>query len=175
MDIMDIITILRIVKCFQRQYECAFEGLGSSVSQSMLPLMKIKSHAGFLMNERADELAEYGRIADQPELCPDPQKFGHFLLKNQDSVSKQAATCKKQLPRNSAPNESILQQESQVNILQAMLLLHIIFVTDLLHHKEGATVLKLTQLFKPAEYRVWLKCMGSIYPVQIYLHKSATR
>jgi hypothetical protein len=35
MHISDIIiTILRIVECFQRQYECAFEGLGSSVSHS---------------------------------------------------------------------------------------------------------------------------------------------
>ncbi len=30
--LIDIITILRIVVCFQRWYECAFEGLGSSVS-----------------------------------------------------------------------------------------------------------------------------------------------
>ncbi len=32
--ISDIITILRIVVCFQRRYECAFEGLGSSVGYS---------------------------------------------------------------------------------------------------------------------------------------------
>ena len=31
---IDIITIFRIVVCFQRGYECAFEGLGSSVSHS---------------------------------------------------------------------------------------------------------------------------------------------
>ncbi len=38
--------------------------------------MKIKSHAGCLMNERADEQAEDGRTADHPELCPGPQKLG---------------------------------------------------------------------------------------------------
>ena len=33
-DIIDIITIIRIVVCFQCRYQCAFEGLGSSVSHS---------------------------------------------------------------------------------------------------------------------------------------------
>ncbi len=32
--LIDIITIFRIVVCFQRWYECAFEGLGFSVSHS---------------------------------------------------------------------------------------------------------------------------------------------
>ena len=33
-DIINIITIIRIVVCFQCRYQCAFEGLGSSVSHS---------------------------------------------------------------------------------------------------------------------------------------------
>jgi hypothetical protein len=133
--------------------------------------MKIKSHAGCLMNERADEQAEDGRKADHPELCPGPQKLGSFWLRIQDQVRKQAAKCTKQLPRNSAPNRSILQTVSKVHILRAMLLRLTRFVTDLLHCKEGATVSRLTPRFKPAEYRVWLKCMEGIYPVQEYLHR----
>ncbi len=34
-----------------------------------LVLMKIKSHTGCLLNERADEYAELGRSAEGPELC----------------------------------------------------------------------------------------------------------
>jgi hypothetical protein len=53
----------------------------------------------------------------------------------------------------------------------AMNLQHTIIVTDLLHRKEVAAASKITQRFKLAEYRVWLKCMEDIYPVQAYLHK----
>ncbi len=45
------------------------------------------------------------------------------------------------------------------------------FVTDRLYRKEGVTVSRLTPRFKPAEKRVWLKCMEGIYPVQEYLHR----
>jgi ribonuclease HI len=139
--------------------------------RGQITLMKIKSHAGCLMNERADEQAEDGRKADHPELCPGPQKLGSFWLRIQDQVRKQAAKCTKQLPRNSAPNRSILRAVSKIHILRAMRLRLTRFVTDLLHRKEGATVSRLTPRFKPAEYRVWLKCMEGIYPVQEYLHR----
>ncbi len=37
-------------------------------------LVKVKSHTGCLLNERADEQAELGRITEGPEICPGPQK-----------------------------------------------------------------------------------------------------
>jgi hypothetical protein len=46
-----------------------------------------------------------------------------------------------------------------------------IFVTDLLHHNEGAAVSKVIRRCKPAEYRIWLKCMTGTYPVQTYLKR----
>ncbi len=82
--------------------------------------------------------------------------------------------CNRSLPRDSAPNESILRSVAKVrivHILRAMRQRLTIFVTGLLHRKESATVSKITQRFKPAEYRVWLKCMENIYPVQSYIHK----
>jgi hypothetical protein len=81
-----------------------------------ITLMKIKSHAGCLMNERADEQAEDGRTADHPELCPGPRKLGSFWLRVRETVREQAVACNKQLPRNSAPNRSILQTVSKFNI-----------------------------------------------------------
>jgi hypothetical protein len=122
-----------------------------------ITLMKIKSHAGCLTNERADEQAEDGRKADHPELCSGPQKVGSFWLRIQDQVRKQPAKCTKQPPRNSAPNRSILRTVSKVYILRAMRLRLTRFVTDLLHRKKGGTVSRITPRFKPAEYRVWLK------------------
>ncbi len=38
-----------------------------------------QSHTGCLLNERADELAELGRTAGGPEICPGTQKYGSFF------------------------------------------------------------------------------------------------
>ncbi len=43
-------------------------------------LVKIKSHTGCLLSERADEQAEFGRDAEGPVLCPGPQKESSRLL-----------------------------------------------------------------------------------------------
>ena len=43
------------------------------------------------------------------------------------------------------------------------------FVKDLLHNQDGATVSRIIQRCKQAEYRLWLHCMLDIYPVQAYL------
>ena len=46
-----------------------------------------------------------------------------------------------------------------------------IFVANLLLRKEAATVPQIIQRCKTAEYRVWLKCIEGICPVQTYLHR----
>ncbi len=46
-----------------------------------------------------------------------------------------------------------------------------VYVTDLLHHKEGAVLSRVIQRCKSGEYRVWLLCMTGIYPVQTYLQR----
>ena len=46
-----------------------------------IKLVKVKSHSGCLLNERADEEAERGRAAEGPELCPGPQKYGALWLR----------------------------------------------------------------------------------------------
>ena len=121
-----------------------------------ITLVKIKSHTGCLMNERAYELAEIGRTVDMPKLCPGPQKYGSFWLRIKPIVREQAAECKKQLPRDSAPNKSILKQVARFNILRAM---KRIFVANVLHCQEAETVSQVIQRCKTAEYRVWLKSM----------------
>ncbi len=58
-----------------------------------------------------------------------------------------------------------------MNILRAMKLRRTIFVTNLLHRRDAFTVSQVIQRCKTAEYRVWLKSMEGIYPVQTYLHR----
>ena len=134
-------------------------------------LVKVKSHTGCLMNERADEQAELGRMAEGPDICPGPQKYGSFWLRVRPAVRELAGSSGKPLPRDSAPNRSLLEKTAASNTLRAVKKRSTVFVTDLLHHKEGATVSKVIRRCTPAVYRIWLKCMTGTYPVQAHLKR----
>ncbi len=96
-------------------------------------LAKVKSHTGCLMNERADELAELGRKAEGPEICPGPKKYGSLWLRLRPVVRALAESCGKLLPRDSAPNRSLLEKTPAINTLRAVKQRSTVFVTDLLH------------------------------------------
>lgn len=49
-------------------------------------LVKVKSHSGLLMNERADALAEHGRLSEEPPLWPGPRKLDPLFLKVRPGV-----------------------------------------------------------------------------------------
>ena len=134
-------------------------------------LVKVKSHTGCLLNELADEQAELGRANEGSEICPGPQKYGSFWLRVRPTAREHAEKCGVQLPRDSAPNRSLLERVAASNTLRAVKKRRTPFVIDLLQHKEGATVSKIIQRCTPAEYRVWLRCMTGIYPVQTYLRR----
>ena len=57
------------------------------------------------------------------------------------------------------------------NILRAVKKRSTVFVNDLLHNSNGATVSRIIHRCEPAVYRVWLRCMLGIYPVQTYLKR----
>ena len=136
-----------------------------------ITLLKVKSHTGCLLNERADELAELGRTAEGPEICPGPQKYGSFWLRVRPETRLLAEECGKPLPRDSAPNRSLLEKVAAFHALRAVRLRSTVFVTDLFDNKDGKTVSKLIRRCTPSEYRVWLKCMIGTYPVQVYLKR----
>ena len=134
-------------------------------------LVKIKSHTGCLMNERADAQAELGRKATGPEICPGPQKYGSFWLRVRPAARKLAESSGKPLPRDSAPNRSLLEKTSISNTLRAVRKRSTVFSTDLHQRREGATLSKVIRRCTPAEYRTWLKCMTGTYPVHAYLNR----
>ncbi len=107
--------------------------------------MKIKSHTGCLLSERADEYAELCRSAEGPELCPGPQKYSSLWLRVKPIVREFAQQSKKLIPRDFAPNKSLIDKSlidkvSAVNTYQAVYKRSTIFVKDLLHRTERTTV-----------------------------------
>jgi hypothetical protein len=127
-----------------------------------------KSHTGCLLNERVDELAELGRQAENPEFAL-PPKIRFCLVADPTPPERQCSS--KPLPRDSAPNRSLLEAVVAFNTLHAIKKRSTMFVTDLLHHKEGPVISRIIRRCRPTEYRVWLKCMTGTYPVQTYLQR----
>ncbi len=96
-----------------------------------ITLLKVKSHTGCLLNERADELAELGHAAEGPEICPGPQKYGSFWLGVRQETRRLAKACAKPLPLESAPNQSLLETVAAFHALRAVRQRSTVFVTHL--------------------------------------------
>ncbi len=108
--------------------------------QHPVRLVKVKSHTGCLMNERADELAEQGCNEEAQEVCPAPQIYGSLWLRVQPHVRTLAAQCQKPLPRDSAPNWSLLKKVAGANTRRAVGKRNTTSVRHLVHQSEGATI-----------------------------------
>ena len=65
-----------------------------------------------------------------------------------------ATQCKKSLPRVSAPNHSLLKKVVGANTRRAVSMRSTIFVQQLLHQPEGATIARVVTRCREAEYRV---------------------
>jgi ribonuclease HI len=136
-------------------------------------LMKIKSHAGCLLNERADELADIGVKSEVEPISPGPSKHGSVWLRIRESWRQRVCAEKLHhvLPRDTAPNKSILKVVSAVNFLRAMTKRNTQYVRHLLHREEGRVLSQIVHRNDDAVLRVWYKAMTGIYPVQVYLHR----
>ena len=71
-------------------------------------LVKVKGHAGCLLNERADALADLGAASDEGQIFPGPSKYGTLWLPARASLRNRVGSeqLRHILPRDSAPNKS---------------------------------------------------------------------
>jgi hypothetical protein len=85
------------------------------------------------MNERADAQAELGRKAEGAEICQGPKKYGSFWMRvrPQAAARKLSERSGKPLPRDSAPNRSLLEKTDISNTLRAVKKRSTVFATDL--------------------------------------------
>ena len=136
-------------------------------------LVKVKSHAGCLLNERADELAERGLSSQDEQLSPGPSKYGTLWLRIRSSWRRrvQSEQIHHVVPRDNAPNKSIIKHVAEINCTRAVRKRSTQFVAHLLHRPEGSVLSRHVTRCDDAVLRVWIKAMTGIYPVQIYLHR----
>ena len=138
-----------------------------------LVLVKVKSHAGCYHNEMADDCADAGCVLDDPPLFSGPQKYGTLHLRLQPSLHtlvEKEHLCST-LPRDGAPNASILRHVVSVNTQRAMYLRNTIFVREVMYRPESAIVARVIVKSSDSEVRCWMQAMTGTYPVASYLHK----
>ena len=120
-----------------------------------MKLVKVKSHAGCQLNERADELADQGRASDEEPVLPGPQKYGSLLLRVRTSMRNllvlEDENMGHRLPRDGAPNEALLTERPikyfiAVNIMRAAKLRSTIFVREALLRPDASVVRKTIEV-----------------------------
>jgi ribonuclease HI len=138
-----------------------------------LVLVKVKSHAGCYHNEMADECADAGCMLDDTPLFSGPQKYGTLHLRLQPSLHtlvEKEHLCAT-LPRDGAPNASILRQVVSVNTKRAVNLRNTIFAREVMYRPESAIIARVIVKSSDSEVRCWMQAMTGTYPVASYLHK----
>jgi ribonuclease HI len=110
-----------------------------------LVLVKVKSHAGCYHNEMADECADAGCMLDDTPLFSGPQKYGTLHLRLQPSLHTlvEKEHLRATLPRDGAPNASILRQVVSVNTKRAVNLRNTIFVREVMYRPESAIIARV--------------------------------
>ena len=138
-----------------------------------LVLVKVKSHAGCYHNEMADECADAGCVLDDAPLFSGPQKYGTLHLRLQPSLHTlvEKEHLRATLPRDGAPNASILRQVVSVNTQRAVKLRNTIFVREVMYRPESAIIARVIVKSSDSEVRCWMQAMTGTYPVASYLHK----
>ena len=138
-----------------------------------LVFVKVKSHAGCYHNEMADECAGVGCALDDSPLYSGPQKYGTLHLRLQPclhNLVEKEHLCAT-LPRDGAPNKSILKQVVSVNTKRAVNLRHTIFVRDIVHQPVSVIVARVVAKGSDSEVRCWMQAVTGTYPVASYLYR----
>ena len=113
----------------------------------------------------ADECADAGCVPDDPPLFSGPSKYGTMHLRLQPSLHTLVAkehVCAA-LPRDGAPNASILRQVVSVNTQRAVNLRNTIFVREVVHRPESAIVARVVVKSSDSEVRCWMQALSLIH------------
>ena len=87
-----------------------------------MTLVKVKSHSGCYLNDKADECSSLGCASDSPVLFPGPQKYGTLQLRVQPTLRHIVSEerIRAALPSDNVPNKKLLQQVLQINTWRAV-------------------------------------------------------
>jgi ribonuclease HI len=131
-------------------------------------LVKVKSHSGLLMNDRADALAEQGRLSEEPPRWPGARKLEPLRLVVRQSVRELHPT----LPDDNVPDKRLIRRAVEQVELTAACRKGTTFSREMLQDPVSCgPVLAAIGSMPDSTVRLWMQAATGQYPTTARLHK----
>ena len=138
--------------------------------------VKVKSHAGCMMNERADAAASRGMNAGAPDHLPAHWAGSFASLKLFVRPHLRTMPCYNSLPADATCTTSLVSAMVSCNEVAAFRLRGTVLASSLLQEPDSAgPIARAIQHCSETVVRCWMKVMCGIYPTGTYLHKIRKR
>ena len=131
-------------------------------------LIKVKSHSGLLMNDRADALAEQGRSSEGEPRWQAPRKLDPLGLSARTDIREAHAP----FPDHNVADKILIRRAVEGATLLAARMKDTTFSREmLLHPKNCGPVLAAVTSMPDSMARVWMQAVTGQYPTATRLHK----
>ena len=131
-------------------------------------LVKVKSHSGILMNERADDLADQGCASEDEPRWPGPRKLDPLQLCPRESIRTGYApfpdcfVCDKQLVRRASEGTEWVAAQTR----------NTTFSREMLQDPANCSAILMTIPSQPdSMVRLWMQAVSGLYPTMARLHR----
>ena len=136
--------------------------------QAETRIVKVKSHSGLLMNDRADALAEDGRHSDDPPCWPGPRKPSPLCLRARSVVRAASGY----FPDDNVADKTLIEHAVDWVEQTVARSKSTAFSCDFLSDPENCgTILRYVHSMRTSTVRLWMQAAGGVYPTLSRLHR----
>ena len=135
--------------------------------QAVTRLVKVKSHSGLLMNERADALAELGRASDMTPSWQGPRKYDPLGLSARPSIRETYAP----FPDRNVADKVLVKRAVEASEREAACRRGTLFSQEMLNDPSSQPVLSVIASQPDSTVRLWMQTVCGLYPTMTRLHK----
>jgi len=130
-------------------------------------LVKVKSHSGLLLNERADSLAEMGRGNDEDQRWPGPRKLDPLILRVRGHVRQALES----FPDDNVPDKQLIRKAVESLEGLAARQRSTSFSREVLADPTNAGHILCSITHQPdSTVRLWMQSVSGLYPRAARLH-----
>ena len=121
--------------------------------QAVTRLVKVKSHSGLLMNERADALAELGRASDMTPSWQGPRKYDPLGLSARPSIRETYAP----FPDRNVADKVLVKRAVEASEREAARRRGTLFSQEMLNDPTSQPVLSVIASKPDSTVRLWMQ------------------
>ena len=136
--------------------------------RAVTKLVKVKSHSGLLMNERADALADLGGASEDEPHWPGERKEDPLRLSPRHSVSSAYAP----FPDHLVCDKQLVRRASEGVERDAALARNTVFSREMLQDPTNCNAILTAIPYQPdSMVRTWIQVTCGLYPTMARLHR----